>query len=124
MRVPRDIFDALLEVALAALPAAFARWVAEVSIVVEDEPSPRLLREMGLGDNEELLGLFSGFAITRRSVDDTGRLPSQIMIFRRPLMDMCRNREELAREIRRTLLHELGHYAGFDEDELDEMGYG
>ncbi len=124
MRIPRPIFDQLLEASIAALPPQFARWLEEVAIVVEDEPSPRLLREMGMEDDEELLGSFTGHAITRHSIDDTGSLPPQIMIFRKPLMDMCRNREELAVEIRKTVFHELGHYAGFDEDDLESMGYG
>lgn len=124
MRVPRRIFDALLEESIDSLPPQFARWLEEVAIVVEDEPSAAILREMGMEEDDDLLGSFTGHAITRHSVDDTGNLPPQIMVFRQPLMDLCRNREELGVEIRKTLLHELGHYAGFDEDDLEQMGYG
>ena len=124
MRVPRHIFDQLMDDAVTALPKQFVQWLDEVAIVVEDEPSPEILRDMGMDDDDDLLGSFTGHAITRRSVEESAHLPPQIMIFRKPLMDMCRNREHLAREIRKTLLHELGHYAGFDEDDLEEMGYG
>ena len=123
MRVPRKIFDQLLEDSIASLPEQFSRWLDEVAIVVEDEPSPEILREMGMDEDDDLLGSFTGQAITRHSLDDTGDLPPQIMLFRKPLMDICRNRDDLAAEIRKTLLHELGHYAGFDEQDLEDLGY-
>lgn len=124
MRIRRREFDAMLEEALAALPAQFARWLDEVPVIVEDEPSAELLEDFGIDDDGELLGSYHGVALTLRSVQDAARLPDQIMIFRRPLMAMCRNRDELRGEIRKTLLHELGHYAGFDEGDLQAMGYG
>ncbi len=125
MKISRNQFDCLVEQAIAALPPQFARWLNEVAIVVEDEPTPALLREMGMdAEDDDLLGLFSGHAITRQSVDDSGILPPQIMLFRGPLIDACDTSEDLADEIRVTLLHELGHYAGFDEDDLERLGYG
>jgi predicted Zn-dependent protease with MMP-like domain len=120
----RREFDVLFEQALAELPPRFAKWVDEVPVILEDEPSEELLDEMGLGADGELLGSYHGVALTRRSVEDSGRLPDQILIFRRPLVAMCATRDELAREIRKTLLHELGHYAGMSEQDLDDLGYG
>ncbi len=124
MRIRRKAFDALLEAEIAALPPQFARWLDELPIIVEDDPSDELLDEMGLDEDGELLGSYHGVALTRRSVEDSGHLPDQIYIFRRPLVAMCRNEDELRAEIRKTLLHELGHYVGLDEDDLDAMGYG
>lgn len=124
MYVSRKKFDALFEQALAELPEKFARWLEEVPVILEDEPPEDLLEEIGVDEDGELLGSYHGVALTRRSVEDTARVPDQIYIFRRPLIEMCEDEGELAAEIRKTLLHELGHYAGFDEDDLEEMGYG
>ena len=124
MRIKRREFDALLEQALAALPPQFARWVEEVPIVVEDEPSEDMLEDFGVDESGDLLGSYHGVALTLRSVEDSARVPDQIMIFRRPLIKMCHTPEELTHEIRKTLLHELGHYAGLDEDDLENLGYG
>ena len=123
MRITRRNFDAMLEQAIDELPKKFARWLDEVPIIVEDEPPDDLLDELGIDADGDLLGSYHGVAITRRSVEDSPHLPDQIFLFRRPLMAMCDTPEELAKEIRKTLLHELGHYAGFDEDELEDMGY-
>jgi predicted Zn-dependent protease with MMP-like domain len=121
MKITRRKFDAMLEDAIAALPEKFARWLDEVPVIVDDDPPA----DQGDQDDEEgtTLGLFDGLEITGRSAEDDVRHPDQIFIYRRPLIDMCDSEEQLAAEIRKTLLHELGHYAGFDEDDLEDMGY-
>jgi len=124
MRIKRKAFDALVDKAIAELPPQFARWVDRVPIIIEDEPSEETLEEFGVDDEGTLLGSYQGVALTHRGVEDSGMLPDQIMIFRRPLMEMCADAAELEREVRKTLLHELGHYAGLDEDDLEKMGYG
>lgn len=124
MKIRRREFDRMLEEALDALPEPFAKWLDEVPVIVEDEPSEELLEEMGIDEAGDLLGSYHGVALTCRSVEDGVRLPDQILIFRLPLVELCHTREELAQEIRKTLLHELGHYAGLDEDDLEQMGYG
>ena len=123
MRIRRATFDAMVEEAIAELPPAFAKWLDEVPVIVEDEPSAELLEELGMDEDGDLLGSYHGVALTRRSVSDSPHLPDEIMIFRAPLIAMCRNRQQLRAEIRKTLLHELGHYAGFDEDDLEDLGY-
>lgn len=123
MTISRQKFDFLLEQAIDDLPPQFAQWLDECPVIVEDEPSAEMRRDMGVDEDGDLLGSFNGVAITMRSVDEAAGLPAHIMIFRKPLMDMCESEEELADEIRITLLHELGHYAGFDEDDLERMGY-
>ena len=124
MRMSRKVFDGLVERAIADLPERFALWLDEVAVIVEDEPSPALRRTLGVDEEGDLLGSYHGVALTRRSVGDDLQMPDQIMLFRRPLMKMCKSEEELADEIRITLLHELGHYAGLDEDDLEDLGYG
>lgn len=127
----RRRFDTILEKHLAALPEAFAEFLEEVPLVVEDEPSPELLDDMGMDAADDLCGLHSGVPLTDRGVEDTGRLPDHILLFRGPIYRMARaagrstrdRRAELDRQVRITLLHELGHHLGLDEDDLAELGY-
>lgn len=124
MHVTRQQFDSLLEKAIAELPPAFGKWLDEVPVIVEDFPSRKMLADFGMDEDGELLGSFHGVAFTHRSVEQDGQLPDAIYLFRNPLMEECADEAELAEEIRITLLHEIGHLAGFDEDELEEKGYG
>jgi predicted Zn-dependent protease with MMP-like domain len=124
--VPRSLsteeFDAVLEDAVRSLPARIARALEDVTIAVDDYPDDSLLE---WGDDlcgPDLLGLYTGTALPDRHHLDSGRLPDVIHVFKRNLEIACADREELVREIRDTLLHEVGHYLGLDEDELDELG--
>jgi predicted Zn-dependent protease with MMP-like domain len=121
----RRLFDQLLEQALADLPEHLRLLLDEVPLVVEDRASEALLREVDLDPAEDdLYGLHSGVALTERSVEDSGRLPDQIMLFREPLLELAGgSRSKLDHEIRVTLLHEIGHHFGLDEDDLDQLGY-
>jgi predicted Zn-dependent protease with MMP-like domain len=114
MRISRKEFDRLLEAAIASLPPQFARWLDEIPVIVEHRPADN--------SDEDAVGLYIGASIHERP--QSGELPPQILIYRIPLMDSCDSRQQLAEEIRKTLLHELGHHAGMDEDELDARGYG
>jgi predicted Zn-dependent protease with MMP-like domain len=116
MHLSRNTFDRLVEAAIGSLPEEFARWIDRVPIIVEDRPQK--------GQEEEPLGEYHGPLRPVETEDDSGQLPPRIMLYREPLMDACDTREQLAEEIRKTLLHELGHHAGMDEEELDALGYG
>lgn len=140
----RRQFDLLLDEIIAQLPEHYHELLDEIPVVVEDHASPQLLEELGIdGRLSDLCGLHSGIALTRRSVQQSGNLPDTIMIFREPIMRLAsapsrvtrrfgavresakRNaRQALEDEIRITLLHEMGHHFGLDEDELTELGYG
>ncbi len=117
MRVNEDEFAALVERAMLRLPPEFAKLLDNVAVVVEDEPEPELLRDMGLGEDEDLLGLYTGVPLSER---DTGyaSLPDQVSLYRLPLLRACRDRRELIREVRDTLVHELGHHFGLSDDEM------
>lgn len=117
MRVSREEFETYVEKALAELPPQFAELLENIVVVVEDEPEPELLDEMGFEDGDELLGLYRGVPQTER---ETGffSLPDQVSIFRGPLLRICRDRRELVREVRDTVVHELGHYFGLSDDEM------
>ncbi|MEM9555944.1 MAG: metallopeptidase family protein [Acidobacteriota bacterium] len=117
MRVSREEFEALVERALDQLPPEFAELLDNIVVVVEDEPEPELLAEMGMDADEELLGLYRGVPQTER---ETGyfSLPDQVSIYRGPLLRICRDRRELIREVRDTVVHELGHYFGLSDEEM------
>jgi predicted Zn-dependent protease with MMP-like domain len=130
LNLTRKAFDRIVEAAIASLPEEFAEWIDEVPIIVEDRPGKADVEGLKGGEpadraaDEDLapLGLYVGEGMHegRRS----GDLPPRIMIYREPLLASCSSREQLEDEIRKTLLHELGHHAGMDEDQLDALGYG
>ncbi|MEM9415993.1 MAG: metallopeptidase family protein [Planctomycetota bacterium] len=129
----RDRFDDLLDLEVEALPPHIAEVLEEVPLVVEDEPDAALLAELGMPAGEEdLCGLHEATPITERGVEDTGMLPGRMMLFRGPIVRMAGyrvvggvevNLDQLHRQIHITLLHEIGHHFGLDEDDLAEVGY-
>jgi predicted Zn-dependent protease with MMP-like domain len=121
----RAKFDALLEEVLNALPDHIYGLLDEMPLVVEDEPSAELFESLGMDPrNSELCGLYSGRPLTQRSVEHSGVLPDRIQIFRGPIARLARAEGvELKREIQITVLHEIGHHFGLDEDQLKELGY-
>lgn len=119
-RVPVDVsperFDELVDVALDGIPEALARLVRNVVVLVEDEPPP--------GEPADLLGLYDGIALTERDSQMTMHLPDRIFLYRGPLADMCDDEEDLAEEIRITVVHEVAHHFGIDDARLHDLGYG
>jgi predicted Zn-dependent protease with MMP-like domain len=123
IRVKRSQFDALVESALRKIPGRFRDALENVEIVVEDWPDPDLMEEV-TGDPDGLVyGLFTGKPITDRRFDDWGDLPSIIYLFRCPLEEDFPDPKELAREVEITLVHEIAHFMGLDEEILKEYGY-
>ena len=105
-------FEEHVERALAALPPELQTAVENVEISVEDEHP----------DDPDLFGLYEGVPLPERG-DWAGSLPDRIRIFQKPLVESFSDPSELEEEIRVTVLHELAHYFGLDEDELDNLGY-
>jgi predicted Zn-dependent protease with MMP-like domain len=122
--VSKAAFGALVERALAELPEQFARFLDEVPVEIRRRPSKEMLRKLGLEDDELLLGLYTGQSLMNRSVDDMARMPNVIFIFQEDIELSSDSEADLVREIRTTVLHEIGHHFGMDEDDLDELGYG
>ena len=126
----RDRFDRQLEQVLAEMPPAVHQLLEQVPLHVEDYPPPELLKEKGMDDPDELCGLFTGVALTERSVEDSGRLPDIVTIYRLGILAAARDEDgrlharRLREEIRITILHELAHFHGLDEEQLEELGYG
>ena len=105
-------FDDHVRAALDSLPREIAQALRNVAVVVEDENR----------DDPDLFGLYEGVPLPERG-DDAGALPDRIAIYRLPLEDEFPDPEDLRREIRITVLHELGHYFGLGEARLTELGY-
>jgi predicted Zn-dependent protease with MMP-like domain len=147
----RDRFDRLLEDAIEALPPAIRELIEHVPVVVLDSPTPVMLASLKrdgvleqAADGLDLCGLHTGVAITQRSVEDPGGWgglagggeadaesggPERIHLFRKGIIDLAggweqpQAEEEVYEEIRITLLHEIGHHFGLEEDDLEDLGY-
>jgi predicted Zn-dependent protease with MMP-like domain len=118
-RLTRVEFERVVEEALESLPKRFADLVENVAITVEDEPSAEDLEnaEDNVGDDSELLGIYRGIALTDRT-HDMPLLPDEIALFRGPIGRVAESRHEAMEEVRKTVIHELGHYFGLGDDEL------
>lgn len=131
----RARFDRLLEEVLLQLPPSVRDLLDELPLVVEDRPSRQVLRSLGLEHADDLCGLHEGLARTERSVEFP-QLPDVITLYRRGIVDLAGGWETRTEdgvpvggdqavrdEIRVTLLHEMGHHFGLDEDDLEALGY-
>jgi predicted Zn-dependent protease with MMP-like domain len=122
--VTRDEFDALVEEALATIPERFRDALKNVAIVVEDEPTDEQLDSVDDGSMEEgdtLLGLYEGTPLTERQWDDGNRLPDKVTLFQGPIEDASEDNDDVVVAIGETLIHEIGHYFGLSEDEIQEI---
>jgi predicted Zn-dependent protease with MMP-like domain len=122
-RVSKGEFAELVEQALAELPEQFAKFLEEVPLEILDRPTPEQLRIAGVGPGMTLLGLYRGRPRTQRHVDDTGALPDVIYIYQQTIESVCNSREQLIRQVRVTVLHEIGHHFGMTEADLERLGY-
>ena len=122
--VSSAIFEQLVERALAELPQQFAEFLEEVPLEVRPRPSIAQLKRLGLGEDDLLLGLYEGIPLTERSVEHSGVRPAVIYIFKEDVELASDTEAELVDQVRTTVLHEIGHHFGMDEDDLDELGYG
>jgi len=123
MKLSTREFAKLVEQALVDIPEPFAGYLQDVAVDVEPLPTARVCREMEVDDPSELLGLYEGVPLTERSVEELTRMPDRIILYQRNIEEMCESREEIIEEIRTTVLHEVGHHFGLDEDDLEELGY-
>ena len=111
--IDEDAFGHLVEEALDSIPPELGRMMRNVAVVVEDQ-----------GASPNLLGLYHGVPLTSRSpASYAGVLPDRITIYRLPILRRCRTPEEVARQVRITVVHEVAHHFGIDDDRLDELGW-
>ena len=112
------MFEELVDEALEGIPEEFLSRIDNLVVLVEDRPS---VEQDPLG--EGLLGLYEGISLAERGIDYFGVMPDQITIFREPHLDLGLNRTELVEEIRKTVLHEIAHHLGIDDDRLHQLGW-
>jgi len=110
----RADFEALVDRALDDIPDEITALVHNVAVLVEDEPPE---------GEPDLLGLYDGIALTDRWGDPMMELPDRIFIFRNPLLDFCDTEEQLIEEVRITVVHEIAHHFGIDDERLHDLGY-
>jgi predicted Zn-dependent protease with MMP-like domain len=115
-------FESLVERALRAIPQPFDQALDEVAIVIADEPTLDELAENGLAPDEVLYGLYEGTPRTEWGAD-FAPFPNKITLFRLPLEEDFPNSADLADEVRETVIHELAHHLGIDDDRLYELGH-
>jgi predicted Zn-dependent protease with MMP-like domain len=117
MRIPPEEFESLVEKALDGLPEEFSDLLDNVVVLVEDEPDPEDLEAMGFEPGEELFGLYQGVPLSQRDTFYSA-LPDRVIIYRGPILRHCETRREVIQEVRDTVVHELGHYFGMEEDQM------
>jgi len=113
----RSSFEKLVENALTRLPHRFKQKIKNISIEVEDSPSPEILQEMGI-ERGTLFGLYQGVPLPAREWNYGNVLPDRIVIYQRPIEQAAQSPEEIEEVVLETVIHEIGHYFGFNDDEL------
>lgn len=116
----RAAFEKLVSESLSELPEAFRFRLQNVDISVEDEPSADLLTSLGLAKDELLLGLYEGIPLTERGGDYGMVMPDRIRLFQRDIEAVCSSEEDIADEVRKTVIHEVAHFFGIEEDEIPD----
>jgi predicted Zn-dependent protease with MMP-like domain len=110
--------------AVASIPKELLERVENVDIVIERRPTAYDRKVAGIGPRQTLLGLYHGVPITRRGENYNLVPPDRISIYQEPIEALCENDDEVREEVRKTVLHELAHYFGIDDERLNELGMG
>lgn len=114
VEMSRSRFEELVSDALDAVPPEFARAMDNVVVLVEEEND----------ESPDILGLYHGVALTQRSSDYGGVLPDRISIYRGPILRLCDTEEQVVEEVLITVVHEIAHHFGIDDERLHELGWG
>lgn len=117
----RQEFNRLVEAALHDIPRRFRQEMKNIAIVVEDEPSPDVLEEMEIEPPDSLYGLYQGTPLTERGWGHGNALPDRITLYQKPIEEDSEDREDAIVCIAETLIHEIGHYFGLSEEEIEEI---
>jgi predicted Zn-dependent protease with MMP-like domain len=121
MKVSRRRFEALVHEALRTIPARFREEMRNVAVVIEEEPEPELLAEMGIEPPDSLYGLYQGIPLTERSWSDGQSLPDRVVLYRGPITEDAEDEDDLMVIVAETVIHEFGHYFGLSEDEIEDI---
>jgi predicted Zn-dependent protease with MMP-like domain len=117
----RQQFEQQVAAALATLPQRFRRAMTNIAIMVEDEPSSELLEEMEIEPPDTLFGLYHGTPLTERGWSHGNTLPDRILLFQGPHEREAEDDDDLVVSIAETLIHEIGHYFGLSEEEIEDI---
>jgi len=115
----REEFEQVVSDALASLPRRFRKAMTNIAIIVEDEPGPDLLEEMDIEPPDTLFGLYTGTPLTERGWQYGNALPDRILLFQGPHEREAQDDDDLVASIAETLIHEIGHYFGLSEEEIE-----
>jgi len=115
VQMSRERFEELVGEALDTVPDELLRLMDNVVVLVEDDPE---------GPERDLLGLYEGYALTSRGWDYAGVLPDRITIYRNPTLEICESEDEVVGEVATTVVHEIAHHFGIDDDRLHGLGWG
>jgi predicted Zn-dependent protease with MMP-like domain len=117
--ISSEEFARLVQQAIADLPPPYAKLMETIAVVVEEEPSAQVLRELEMDSEDDLLGLYQGVSMANDSFfSPGGAQPARISIYRGPILRQCHTPEEVVQEVYDTVVHELGHHVGLDDDEM------
>jgi len=117
----REKFEQLVAEAITLIPKRFRREMRNIAIVVEDEPSAELLEEMEIEPPDSLYGLYQGTPLTERTSSYGNTLPDRVTLFKTPIEEDCDDEDDVRAVIGETLIHEVGHYFGLSEEEIEEI---
>jgi len=117
----RERFRTLVDRALEGIPRNFRDALTNVAIVIEDEPSPEQLEEVGIDPPDTLLGLYQGTPLTERQWAHGNALPDKITLFQLPIEDASDDDDDVVVAVGETLIHEIGHYFGLSEEEIEAI---
>jgi len=117
----REKFEQLVAEAITLIPKRFRREMRNIAIVVEDEPSAELLEEMEIEPPDSLYGLYHGTPLTERTSGYGNTLPDRVTLFKTPIEEDCDDEDDVRAVIGETLIHEVGHYFGLSEEEIEEI---
>jgi predicted Zn-dependent protease with MMP-like domain len=117
----RARFERLVAEAIQTIPARFRDELHNLAVIVEDEPSDELLDDMEIDPPDTLFGLYQGTPLTERAWDYGNTLPDRIVLYQGPIEDACDTEDDIVVTVGETLIHEVGHYFGLSEEELEEI---
>jgi predicted Zn-dependent protease with MMP-like domain len=119
--VTRERFEQLVAEAITLIPRRFRREMTNIAVVVEDEPSAELLDELEIEPPDSLYGLYQGTPLTERTWGYGNTLPDRVTLFRKIIEEDCDSDDDVRDVIGETLIHEVGHYFGLSEEEIEEI---
>ena len=117
--ISAEAFAKLVQQAIGDLPPPYAKLMESIAVVVEEEPPQDVLEDLEIGGEDDLLGLYQGQSLAEESFFTAGGTqPAKISIYRGPILRQCETPEEVVKEVYDTVVHELGHHVGLDDDDM------